>query len=213
MFGRVEGSKQVVGDSSIPLQPQDTVYREKFLFDYSATSVGDELSISATSTVTAKGTNDKKVLEQAPSPMVKVAGSVEIARIVVDLEKNYLYTYDENGKPKMVYLIASGKDKTPTDKGLRKIHHYEKYPYKDAPPTTVRHQKPAAFGPRVIYLEIIDEKTGSSLGSNGEFIHGNNDESSLGQYKSGGCMRMDNEVIKDLVDSGQIPAGSYVLIK
>lgn len=213
MFGRVEGSKQVTGDALAPLQARDTVFREKFLFDYSSSGVGDELTISGTSAkVTPKGTNDEAVLEQAPSAMVKVAGKVEVARIVVDLEKNYLYTYDENGKPQMAYLIASGKPTTPTDKGLRKITHFEEYPYKTAY-GTIRKQKPDAFGPRVMYLEIVDQNTGELHPSNGEFIHGNNDESSLGKYVSGGCMRMDNEVVKELVDSGQIPRGSYVLIQ
>ena len=213
MFGRVEGSKQVTGDALAPLQARDTVFREKFLFDYSSSGVGDELTISGTSAkVTPKGTNDEAVLEQAPSAMVKVAGKVEVARIVVDLEKNYLYTYDENGKPQMAYLIASGKPTTPTDKGLRKITHFEEYPYKTAY-GTIRKQKPDAFGPRIMYLEIVDPKTGKVYPSDGEFIHGNNDESSLGKYASGGCMRMDNEVVKELVDSGQIPVGSYVLIQ
>ena len=211
MFGRVEGNK-VSGDISIPLQQQDTVYREKFLFDYSSTGVGDELSIGATSAVTPKGTNDEKVLEQAPSPTFKVAGRVETARIVVDLENNYLYTYDKNGKPQMAYLIASGKSTTPTDKGIRIIHHFEEHPYKTAT-GTIRKRNPDAFGPRVMYLEIIDPNTGESKPSNGEFIHGNNDPSSLGKYVSGGCMRMDNEVVQELVDSGQIPRGSYVLIQ
>ena len=34
--------------------------------------------------------------------------------------------------------------------------------------------------------------------NSGQFIHGNNDFSSLGKYVSGGCIRMDNEVIKQL---------------
>lgn len=214
MFGRVEGSKQVTGDALAPLQARDTVFREKFLFDYSSSGVGDELTISGTSAkVTPKGTNDEAVLEQAPSAMVKVAGRVEVARIVVDLEKNYLYTYDENGKPQMAYLIASGKPATPTDKGLRIIRHFEEHPYKTAQAGTVRRRNPDAFGPRIMYLEIVDQNTGKIKPSNGEFIHGNNDPSSLGKYVSGGCMRMDNEVVQELVDSGQIPRGSYVLIQ
>lgn len=212
MFGRVEGSKKVINDSLSHLQLRGAIYNEEKMFDYQSFDVGDELTISGgCPSVPPKGTNDEAVLEQAPSAMVKVANKVEVARIVVDLENNYLYTYDEKGKPQMAYLIASGKPTTPTDKGLRIIHHFEEYPYKTAY-GTIRKQKPDAFGPRIMYLEIVDPKTGKVYPSDGEFIHGNNDESSLGKYASGGCMRMDNEVVKELVDSGQIPVGSYVKI-
>ena len=62
-----------------------------------------------------------------------------------------------------------------------------------------------------MYLTIVDPKTGNNLGSNGEFIHGNNNASSIGTYASHGCIRMDNEVIKKL--AAETEKGTYVLIK
>ena len=49
------------------------------------------------------------------------------------------------------------------------------------------------------------------MGSNGEFIHGNNNPASIGTYASHGCIRMDNDVIVQL--SKEVKPGSYVLIQ
>ena len=214
MFGRVEGSKQVINDSLGHLQPGIYNDNEKNIFNYDSIDVGDKLTISGDSPkVSPKGTNDETLLKQAPNSRVVIAGKEEIVRIVVDTSKNYLYTYDEKGEPTMVYLVATG-DKSKgwqTDKGLRKIRHFENAPYENAY-GTVRNANPEAFGPRIMYLEIVDPNTGEVSPSNGEFIHGNNDESSLGEYASHGCVRMDNDVVREIVDSGSIPAGSYVKI-
>ena len=45
----------------------------------------------------------------------------------------------------------------------------------------------------------------------GEFIHGNNDSTSIGKKVSMGCIRMDNNVIKYL--SGVVKRGDFVVIK
>ncbi len=45
----------------------------------------------------------------------------------------------------------------------------------------------------------------------GQFIHGNNDISSLGKYASLGCIRMDNEVIKKLAK--EVKRGDIVVIR
>ncbi len=59
--------------------------------------------------------------------------------------------------------------------------------------------------------EVREVKTGKDLGSNGEFIHGNNNPASIGTYASHGCIRMDNDVIVQL--SKEVKPGSYVLIQ
>ena len=159
--------------------------------------------------VPPSGTTDSLVLDAAPNPVVFVKGQKRNATIVVDLSKNVLYKYDEEGQPEAAYRIASGKPRTPTDPGLRVVSHVEKYPYKSAPVQTKRHKQPLNYGPRAIILQTVDPKTGRR-GSTGEFIHGNNNAASIGKYASLGCMRMDNEVIKKLAE--QVKKGDLVLI-
>ena len=162
-----------------------------------------------TNIVTPKGTTSASVLFHAPSPYITVKGEEKIATIVVDLNKNILYKYDSLGIPQKAYLIASGKSKTPTDTGIRVVSHVERYPYKSAPQTTKRYKNPSDYGPRTIILLKIDPITGEKTPT-GEFIHGNNNSSSIGKYVSKGCMRMDNEVIKEL--ASQVKRGDIVVI-
>ena len=56
----------------------------------------------------------------------------------------------------------------------------------------------------------LDPKTGEQTRT-GEFIHGNNNVNSLGKYASNGCIRMDNEIIKQF--ALEIKAGDIVIIK
>jgi len=156
-----------------------------------------------------QGSKNKLTLLLAPSPKVRIKGQEKIATIVVDLNKNYLYKYDSNGKAESVYLIASGKQTTPTSTGIRVVSHVENYPYKKAPKSTKRYKNPKDYGPRIIILNKIDPKTGKT-NPIGEFIHGNNNAKSIGKYVSKGCMRMDNEVIKQL--SSQVKRGDIVII-
>ncbi len=156
-----------------------------------------------------KGTNNDTVLLGAPSPEIEIAGVQDTAKIVVDLSKNVLYTYNENGQAEYAYLIASGKTKYPTDTGIRVVTHIETYPYRSAPRSTRRYRRPNDYGPKIICLEKIDPKTGErSL--TGEFIHGNNNPDSIGKYASLGCMRMDNDVIRAL--SKKVKRGDIVVI-
>lgn len=156
-----------------------------------------------------KGTKNDTVLLSAPSPEIEIAGVKDTARIVVDLSKNVLYTYNENGQAECAYLIASGKPKYPTDTGIRVVTHIESYPYRSAPQNTRRYSRPNDYGPKIICLEKIDPKTGEhSL--TGEFIHGNNNPDSIGKYASLGCIRMDNDVIRAL--SKRVKRGDIVVI-
>lgn len=157
-----------------------------------------------------QGTDDPKALQNAPNPEVKIAGKISNAVIVVDLSKNILYTYDKTGEPTMAYSIASGTRKTPTETGIRVVSHIETYPYKNAPKASKRYKNPKDYGPKIIILEKVDKNTGEKSPT-GEFIHGNNNPSSIGKYASHGCMRMDNEVIKEL--SASVKRGDIVLIK
>ncbi len=174
---------------------------------YAQNQQKDDFTIT---TATPKGTDSKTILAGAPSPNIEIAGEKKTAKFVVDLSKNILYKYNVQGKAEMAYLIASGKESTPTSKGVRIVTHTETYPYRTAPRGTKRRRNPRAYGPKIICLNKIDTQTGEQS-QTGEFIHGTNDLSSLGKYASHGCMRMDNEVIKEL--SQKVKRGDIVIIK
>ena len=161
-------------------------------------------------TAPPEGTSEKDVLAGAPNPNVKIQGQMKTAKFVVDLSKNVLYKYNIQGKPEMAYMIASGKPSTPTSKGVRIVTHTETYPYRTAPAHTKRRRNPSAYGPKIILLNKLDPNTGEKSDI-GEFIHGNNNFDSLGRYVSHGCMRMDNEVIKQL--AAEAKRGDIVIIK
>ena len=150
----------------------------------------------------------------APSPLVNIAGEEKKVGIVVDTKTNKLYRYDDSGEVIDGYHVATGKlksnGKSLTTPGIRRVHHIEDYPYSKAYGTK-RKANPKAYGPNILYLTIINPKTGKEEGSNGEFIHGNNNPSSIGKYASHGCMRMDNDIIKQFAD--EVEVGTLVLIK
>lgn len=156
----------------------------------------------------------REALEQAPSPLITIAGEEKTAGIVVDVTENKLFRYDSLGCVIDGYIVASGKigrsGKSITDLGIRQVDHVENYPYQDAYGTK-RKRNPNDYGPNVLYLVTINPETGACEGSNGEFIHGNNNPSSLGKHSSKGCIRMENEVIYKI--AREIENGTYVLIK
>lgn len=160
--------------------------------------------------VPPEGTTDENVLLMAPDPVIYVEGEKRFAKLVVDISQNVLYKYSDFGEPQAAFLIASGKKNTPTDTGVRIVSHIESYPYRNAPASTKRHNQPWNYGPRAIILQKLDPDTGERS-STGEFIHGNNNPASLGKYASLGCIRMDNEVIKQL--AREVKRGDIVIVK
>lgn len=146
----------------------------------------------------------------APNNKVIINGKEENAAYVVSLKENKLYKYDDKGNCTESHSVASGKKSTPTHKGVRVITHVEKHPYKSAVGSK-RSKNPNAYGPYILVLSSIDPKTGKNVGSNGEFIHGNNNAASIGTYASGGCIRLPNDVITRLAKESQ--NGSYVIIQ
>ena len=203
---------------SVNKLPKDTFIAQKDSFPSAKDSTAipkDTLvltkdTISKPIEISPKGTDSLEVLKNAPSPKLKVCGKDTLAVIVVDLSKNVLYKYNQDGEPVCAYLVASGKEKYPTDKGLRVVLNIESYPYKSAPAATKRHKKPWDYGPRAIILQKLDPQTGKRTPT-GEFIHGNNNPKSLGKYASLGCIRMDNEVIKQLAK--EVQRGDLILIQ
>lgn len=156
------------------------------------------------------GTSDSLILSKAPSPKLTVKGEMKNAAIVVDLSKNILYHYNDSGKPQTAYLVASGKTNSPSKEIVSIVSHIETYPYKSAPKNTKRYRSPRSFGPKAIILDKLDTLKNERIQS-GQFIHGNNDFSSLGKYASLGCIRMDNEVIKELAQ--KVKRGDLVIFK
>ena len=165
--------------------------------------------------ITPQGVKDTSILKLAPKPDIVINGEKKKAGIIVDISTNILYRYDKNGNPINAYLIASGKKSTPTDKGVRIVTHKETFPYRGAPRRSKRRRAPRDYGPMIICMNKIDPKTGEQS-STGEFIHGCRSyektfESTPDRYVSHGCMRMDNEVIKDLAPT--VEKGEIVIIK
>lgn len=160
--------------------------------------------------VSPSGSSDSLALINAPSPKVKIKGITQTARIVVDASKNILYKYNDFGQAEKAYLVASGKTNTPTKKGVSVVSHIETFPFKNAPSHTKRRRNPYPYGPNIIILDKLIPETGERLNS-GQWIHGNNKASSIGTYASQGCVRMDNEVIKELVK--QVKRGDIVIFK
>ena len=156
-----------------------------------------------------KGTTDSCVLKNAPCNQVCIQGEVKNAKFVIDISKNILYHYDESGIPVIAYSVASGKKSSPTDTGVRIVTHVETYPYRTAGKNTKRRRNPRDYGPNIICVEKLDPVSGKRS-ITGEFIHGNNNPASIGKYASLGCVRMDNDVIKDL--SKQVKRGDIILI-
>jgi len=200
--------------SNAQLQITETTVNSNGTVSTNTTYPATDVFVRQNGGIPPQGTSDDAVLANAPSPSVVVQGKMKRAKIVVDLSTNVLYHYSDDGEPLKAYLIASGrktgKEPTPTHKGLRVVSHKETYPYRNAPRHTKRYKHPKDYGPMIILLDRLDPNTGETSRI-GEFIHGNRNASSLGQYVSNGCMRMDNDVISYLAPI--MKRGDLVLIK
>ena len=145
------------------------------------------------------------------APNIKIGEQSVLPSIVIDKSENKLYLYNSEGYLEKSYTVGLGKTTTPTVVGIRKIVKIESYPYSKAPKITKRHQSPSEYGPNVIVVGIVDPKTGEITGYDGKFIHGTNKPDSIGKNESKGCVRMNNEDVKEL--ASQLKAGQFVLIR
>ncbi len=146
-----------------------------------------------------------------PDAHIKIAGIDKIAKIVVDLNKNLLYKYDKDGNAVEVFHVASGNQYNRTKPGVKVISWVESYPYSGAYGTK-RKRNPSAYGPNALILFNIDTETGKVAEySDGVFIHGTNNPSSIGKYASKGCIRMNNNEIKKLAK--EVEKGDIVIFK
>ena len=160
--------------------------------------------------VTPHGITDIAVLLDAPSPKIEVMGKSLFAKLVIDVRNNTLYKYDEDGFPLKAYLIATGARGNRTKTGLRIVTYKEKFPYKGAPKDCKRLTDPYSYGPYIIFMNAINPKTGRQMYVD-QFLHGNGNEKSIGRKVSHGCMRTNNNVMRNEL-SKEVNRGDYVLI-
>ncbi len=160
-------------------------------------------------TITPEGTTDFSVLVNAPSPQITIKGSPKTAKLVIDIQKNTMYKYDKQGFPKKAYLVATGGRGTRTLPGLRIVTYKERFPYSGAPESK-RGKNPYAYGPYIIFVNVINPETGRQY-SIEQLLHGNCNESSIGKKVSLGCVRTNNKVMsKEL--SKEVTRGDYILL-
>lgn len=117
---------------------------------------------------------------------------------------NNTMEYYKDGKLIKEFVVATGKKSTPTPKGQFKIVNktvnmpYYKYNIPGGDPRN-------PLGNRWLGIKV-GQTDGTTYG-----IHGNNDENSIGQSVSAGCIRMHNEEINWLFE--QVPKGTTVIIE
>ncbi len=167
-------------------------------------------TIEISGKVPPEGTSSPEYLAKSPDPSLYYMGEKKNAKFVISVSENVLYYYDNDGNPISAYLVATGKKSTPTYPGVNMVSHVEKYPYSTAPRSTKRRRNPSSFGPRTIILDKVDVYTGEKS-MTGQFIHGNNDSTSIGKRVSNGCIRMSNNVIEYL--SKLVKRGDLIIIK
>jgi lipoprotein-anchoring transpeptidase ErfK/SrfK len=120
-------------------------------------------------------------------------------RIVVDLSDHRITVYNQ-GAVLLEEAVATGAAETPTPPGT----YYLRVLLQAPNPNTV-------YGPYAYPLSGHSEVLTSFNGGDGELgIHGNNDESVLGQSVTAGCVRMKNASITML--ASMLPLGTPVEI-
>jgi len=124
--------------------------------------------------------------------------------ILIDKSTNKLHFF-EKGKLVKSFAVATGKKPSYTPEGLFTIREkiknrpYYKENIKGGDPKN-------PLGDRWLGLKVtINGKTSYAYG-----IHGNNNEKSIGQYVSAGCIRMHNKEVRWLYD--RIETATPVLI-
>lgn len=122
--------------------------------------------------------------------------------IIINKKTNKLAFFD-NGKLNSTFSVGTGRTNDLTPEGKFKIvNKIKNRPYyKD---NIAGGDPKNPLGDRWLGLEV-----GSTYGTT-YAIHGNNNENSIGNYVSAGCIRMHNEEIRWLFD--QVDKGTYAVI-
>jgi len=156
-----------------------------------------------------EGTTDTLFLMNAPCPQVSVNGDDTNAKLVIDIHNNTLYKYDKKGFPLKAYPVATGARGMRTMPGLRIVTYKERFPYSGAP-NSKRALDPYSYGPYIIFLNIVDPKTGRQSTVE-QLLHGNGNEASIGRKVSHGCIRTNNTVMSREL-SKEVKRGDYILL-
>lgn len=133
----------------------------------------------------------------------------KVSRVVVGVAQHRLFMFDQNGKLEKIFPVATGKQGTDTDPGIKVVDG------KVADPSSIaRRLWPEsggkAFGTRLVGLSWLDPKTGRTSHS-GEEIHGTFARDSIGTYASHGCMRLFNENIEEVYQ--KLKTGDVVVVR
>ncbi len=123
----------------------------------------------------------------APPPPVVVED-----HIIINKSRNELYFYRDHKLYKK-YCVATGKTDDLTPEGWHNIVTK----FKD--PMGGDKNKDNPFGPRWMGLKVPEHKNGLKYG-----IHGTNEPESIGKYASGGCIRMNNDEVKEIYEKVEI---------
>lgn len=121
------------------------------------------------------------------------------AKVVVDLSENRLFLYDKNNEVKQVYSVAVGKISAATGKSITSVG-YKQVDSMVGNPAWLGEQLykiPDIFGPKLVGLGEYNPDTGRVKDAPFE-IHGTNNENSIGDAASSGCVRMHNEAVKEV---------------
>ncbi|MCR5265484.1 MAG: L,D-transpeptidase family protein [Cyanobacteria bacterium RUI128] len=188
----------------------DRITKPEEFLPYSYMIKNPDIKIQASkNTVTPQGTTDIWVLANAPSPKIEVIGKSMYAKLVIDIRNNTLYKYDKEGFPLKAYLVATGARGTRTMPGLRVVTYKEHFPYAGAPDSK-RALDPYSYGPYIIFMNVVDPKTGRQYVVE-QLLHGNGNEYSIGKKVSHGCVRTNNKVMRCEL-SKEVKRGDYVLL-
>lgn len=123
----------------------------------------------------------------------------ERAKVVVDLSENRLFLFNKDNKVKQVFSVAVGKINQATGKPVTTVG-YKKVDSMLKNPSWLGEQlynKGDIFGPKLVGLGEYNPETNRVKNAPYE-IHGTNNENSIGDDASSGCVRMLNDAIEDL---------------
>lgn len=136
----------------------------------------------------------------------------ERARAVVDLSEKRLFLYDKNNEVKTVFSVAVGKINQATGQSITTTG-YRKVDARLNNPAWLGQQlwqNPDIFGPKLVGLGKYNPDNGHVSNYPHE-IHGTNNENSIGDAASSGCVRMLNEAVEAFYP--ELKQGDIVYIK
>ncbi len=137
--------------------------------------------------------NDKSFLPDNKLP------NGERAKVMVDLSEKRLFLYGDDNKLQKVYSVAVGKINQATGKSIT-VAGYKQVDSMLKDPSWLgkdHYNNPDVYGPKLVGLGAYNPETGHVKNAPYE-LHGTNNQNSIGDNESSGCVRMHNEAIKEV---------------